>query len=293
MTSPRVVVLVEGESDRVALHTLADRCGRHLAAEGVEVVAMGGITNTRAFASHYGPRGLGVPLAGLYDAPEEAKLRHGLAAAGLGAALEPDGLDAALGSDRLRASLDPDGLGAALGPDRLSALGFFGCSVDLEDELLRALGVEAVEAVIEEAGETTSLRLLASMPAQRGLDPHRGAPTLPRGPFGPQGPLCGAAGRGSAARSRARAVGGPARPCVTAPETCTHLAVGPGLEPPSAPRAPQRSDERSPGSRTPRSDRLGLGGLAAGDAVDVEHAVDLAHGARARGRGVRGRPSRR
>ena len=88
----RAVVLVEEDSDRMALHTLADRRGRDLATEGIDVVAMGGITNTRAFASHYGPRGLGVPLAGLYDAPEEAKLQHGLAAAGVGAALEPDRL---------------------------------------------------------------------------------------------------------------------------------------------------------------------------------------------------------
>ena len=137
----RAVVLVEGDSDRVALHTLAERRGRDLAGEGVDVVAMGGITNTRAFALHYGPHGLGVPLAGLYDAPEEAKLRHGLAAAGLPAALEPDGL---------------------------AGHGFFKCSADLEDELIRALGVEAVEGVIEAAGEARSLRLLAGMPAQRG-----------------------------------------------------------------------------------------------------------------------------
>jgi hypothetical protein len=137
----RAVVLVEGESDRVAVHTLAGRLGRDLAAEGTDVVAMGGITNTRAFASHYGPRGLDVALAGLYDAPEEAKLQHGLAAAGLG---------------------------AALAPDSLRALGFHKCSADLEEELIRALGVEAVEAVIEAAGEARSLRLLTAMPAQRG-----------------------------------------------------------------------------------------------------------------------------
>ena len=101
---------------------------------------MGGITNTRAFASRFGPAGLGIPLAGLYDAAEEAKVRHGLADAGLSAALEPDGL---------------------------SVLGFYKCSVDLEDELVRALGVQAVEAVIEAAGEANSLRLLAGMPAQR------------------------------------------------------------------------------------------------------------------------------
>lgn len=140
MSTLRAVVLVEGNSDRVALHAVAKRRDRDLAAEGIEVVAMDGITNTRAFASRYGPKGLGVLLAGLYDAAEEAQLRHGLAAAGLVAAL---GLD---------------------GPSRL---GFYKCSADLEDELIRALGVEAVEAVIESAGEARSLRLLAGMPAQR------------------------------------------------------------------------------------------------------------------------------
>jgi hypothetical protein len=139
MKAPRTVVLVEGNSDRVALNTLAERTGRDLATEGIEVVAMGGITNTRAFASRYGPHGEGARLAGLYDAPEEAKLRHGLAAAGLGAALGPG----------------------------LAELGFYKCSADLEDELIRALGIEAVEAVIQSAGEAASLRLLAGMPAQR------------------------------------------------------------------------------------------------------------------------------
>lgn len=140
MSTLRAVVLVEGNSDLVALHTLAECHGRDLFAEGIEIVAMGGITNTRAFASRFGPHGLGLPLAGLYDAADEAKLRHGLAAAGLGSALEADGP---------------------------SALGFYKCSADLEDELIRALGVESVEAVIEAAGEVHSLRLLAGMPAQR------------------------------------------------------------------------------------------------------------------------------
>jgi hypothetical protein len=141
VNSPKAVVLVEGNSDRVALHALARRQGRDLLGEGVEVVAMNGITNTRSFVLRYGPRGLGVPLAGIYDAPEEDKVRHGLAQAGVVAALDPGGL---------------------------STLGFFSCSVDLEDELIRSLGVDAVEAVIEAAGETQSLRLLAGMPAQRG-----------------------------------------------------------------------------------------------------------------------------
>lgn len=139
--SLRAVVLVEGHSDQVALHTLARRQGRDLAAEGIEVVTMGGVTNTRAFARRYGPHGLGVPLAGLYDASDEAKVRHGLAAAGVP---------------------------VAPGPEGLSRLGFHACSADLEDELMRALGLDGVEAVIEAAGEARSLQLLAGMPAQRG-----------------------------------------------------------------------------------------------------------------------------
>ncbi|HEX5533011.1 MAG TPA: TOPRIM nucleotidyl transferase/hydrolase domain-containing protein [Actinomycetales bacterium] len=141
MPTPRAVALVEGNSDRLALQAAARRHGRHLVAEGVDVVAMGGITNIRAFASGYGPRGLDVPVVGLYDAPEEGIVRQGLAAAGFSAALRPGGL---------------------------SGLGFFPCIADLEDELIRALGADAVEAVIETAGDGRSLRLLAGMPAQRG-----------------------------------------------------------------------------------------------------------------------------
>ena len=141
VTLPRRVVLVEGNSDRVALRTLAQCLGRDLDAEGVQVVAMGGITNIRAFATQYGPHGLGLPLAGLYDIGEQAVLRRGLVAASLAGAAEPH---------------------------ELELLGFFACERDLEDELLRALGTEGVEAVIAAAGEAQSLRLLAGMPAQRG-----------------------------------------------------------------------------------------------------------------------------
>lgn len=134
-------MLVEGDSDRTALQALARRQGLDLVAADVEVVPMGGITNIRTFASHLGPRGLGLRLAGLYDAPDVARVCRGLAAAGL-----PQALD----------------------PDALPGLGFFACHADLEDELIRAHGTDGVERVIEAAGETRSLRLLAGMPAQRG-----------------------------------------------------------------------------------------------------------------------------
>jgi hypothetical protein len=130
--SPHAVVLVEGHSDRVALEALARRLGRDLAAEGVEVVAMGGITNIRSFALRYGPQGLGVPLAGMYDAPEEHIVLRGLAAAGV------------------------------------PAEDFFACHADLEEELVRALGADAAEAVVAATGELRSLQRLTGMPAQRG-----------------------------------------------------------------------------------------------------------------------------
>lgn len=139
--SAHTVVLVEGRSDEIALRTLACSAGRDLADEGVEVVAMGGVTNIRAYAARYGPPGSGLRLAGLYDAAEETYVRNGLAAAGL--APTP-------------------------GADGLRSLAFHRCGRDLEDELVRALGLEAAEAVIEAAGERRSLRLLAGMPAQRG-----------------------------------------------------------------------------------------------------------------------------
>jgi len=143
VTTPRTVVLVEGLSDQIALHALARRAGRDLADEGVEVVPMGGITNTRRYAARYGPAGLGLRLAGLYDAAEESFVRKGLAAAGLTA---PTG---------------PHHNGG------LTHLGFHKCDRDLEDELIRALGLDGAEAVIEQAGELRSLQLLAQMPAQR------------------------------------------------------------------------------------------------------------------------------
>ncbi len=161
MNQPRCVVLVEGHSDRVALRTLAQCLGRDLDAEGVEVVAMGGITNTRAFAKRYGPLGLGLPLAGLYDIGERAVLRRGLRAAGLADPLEPYAFEPDV--------VEPEAIGPeAIEPPAFERLGFYACDRDLEDELLRALGTDAAEAVIAEAGEAQSLRLLAGMPAQRG-----------------------------------------------------------------------------------------------------------------------------
>lgn len=63
---PSTVVFVEGESDRAALLKLAERRGRNLRAEGVDVVAIGGAhALTRSLAS--APQ---AKLVGLCDAGE-------------------------------------------------------------------------------------------------------------------------------------------------------------------------------------------------------------------------------
>ncbi|MCG2594225.1 ATP-dependent endonuclease [Ramlibacter sp. XY19] len=137
----RAVILVEGWSDQAALEALARRRGRDLAVEGIAVLPMGGITNLGKFARALGPDGLGLRLAGLCDAPEEAVVARELQRLGLG--------DASTRAGR-------------------EALGFFVCEADLEDEMIRALGAAAVEAVIEAEGELPSFRRFQEQPAQRG-----------------------------------------------------------------------------------------------------------------------------
>jgi hypothetical protein len=138
--SAQALVLVEGDSDRAALLALAARLGRDLREERVEVVSLGGATNVGRFLEQLKATGRRPRLAGLYDAAEERYFRRGLERGGHGPV--PD-----------RA--------------RLEELGFFACEPDLEDELIRALGVPAVEAVVEQQGELLSLRILQRQPAQR------------------------------------------------------------------------------------------------------------------------------
>ncbi len=134
------VVLVEGMSDQAALETLAGRLGRNLREEGVFIVPMGGATNIGHFLGLFGPPGFGVRLAGLCDEGEERDFRRGLEQAGL------------------TAGLDRAGLGR---------LGFFVCVADLEDELIRSLGVGRVEQLIEAQGELGPFRTFTRQPAQR------------------------------------------------------------------------------------------------------------------------------
>ena len=50
----------------------------------------------------------------------------------------------------------------------MERLGFYVCVEDLEDELIRALGADAVEEVVDAQGDLGSFRTLQKQPAWRG-----------------------------------------------------------------------------------------------------------------------------
>ncbi|HKR67149.1 MAG TPA: TOPRIM nucleotidyl transferase/hydrolase domain-containing protein [Thermoanaerobaculia bacterium] len=123
------VVLVEGESDRIAVETLAARRGRDLARDGVRVVAVGGAHALQRALRDIETR----RIAGLYDRGEEVAVFRALDRAGL------------------------------------SREGFFGCDPDLEGELVRALGTDRMLQLIEERRHLTTFRTYQRQPEKRAL----------------------------------------------------------------------------------------------------------------------------
>jgi hypothetical protein len=130
------VVLVEGPSDAVVLEVLARRLG--LDGDGVSVVSMGGVTNFGRHLRTYAARP-GTAVAGLCDGGEVRFFAGALRRAGHDVG----------------------------GRDDLARLGFFVCDDDLEDELIRALGTDAVIEVVEREGELGLLNTFRQQPAQR------------------------------------------------------------------------------------------------------------------------------
>lgn len=134
----RAAILVEGASDRLAVEALARRRGRDLDSEGVMVIATAGVTNTGRFLGVLGPGCHDIAIAGLCDEGEKAELRR---------ALNDWGLFPETGE--------------------LDAPGFFVCVRDLEDELIRALGANAMIRLIESQGHLRRFRSFQNQPAQR------------------------------------------------------------------------------------------------------------------------------
>lgn len=141
VAAAETVVLVEGVSDQSAVETLAVRRGRDFSAELVVILPTGGAHAFARYLRQYGPGGTGLRLAGLCDLAEENIVRRGLVSAGIG-------------SPATRADME--------------RLGFFVCVEDLEDELIRAIGVGGVEALIDSQGDLGSFRSLQRQPEWRG-----------------------------------------------------------------------------------------------------------------------------
>ena len=118
-----VVVLVEGTSDAAVIEVLADGVG-----PGLEIVAMGGVTNAAAHVRRLATRQPTPTVLGLCD----------------------------LGERRFLERADPR-------PDAI-----FVCDRDLEEELIRAVGPERVLAVLGELGDLERFRTFQGQPEWRG-----------------------------------------------------------------------------------------------------------------------------
>ena len=140
-----MIVIVEGLSDQLALNEVARRLGRDLEAEGVSIVPIGGAHGIARFLAALARDGSDVRLAGLCDAREEIVFRK---------------------------ALESSGRGVALDREQMERLGFFVCTADLEDELIRALGVASAVKVIEAQGDLQPWQTFQKQPAQRGRSTH-------------------------------------------------------------------------------------------------------------------------
>jgi hypothetical protein len=134
------IVLVEGESDCVALRALAARRTVDLDRARIEIAVLGGAQAIGPHLRDYRDRGDRRRLGGLYDAGEEAVFRR---------------------------ALDRHGFGKPVDRRGLEALGFFCCDLDLEDELIRALGAPAVISIIAQEGDAQPFRTLQHQPEWR------------------------------------------------------------------------------------------------------------------------------
>lgn len=139
--APETIVLVEGESDRLAVEALAARLGVDLASRRIRLIPMDGITNLRHHLAALTADPADSPagrVLGLFDRAEIEEVRRFV-----------------------------DGAGPAWSAADLETLGFYACDPDLEGELIRALGGQRVEELLDEHGELGRFRTFQRQPAQR------------------------------------------------------------------------------------------------------------------------------
>ena len=144
-TTVQTLVLVEGDSDAAALRALAGLLRCDLEAHRIQIRSAHGVTNYPRLLAEFLRAHPGARICGMYDAADERHVRRAIAGAAI--------------------PIDAD--------ECLESFGFFACVADLEDELIRALGADAVERVLESQGELTSFRRFQAMPQHLGTPVHQ------------------------------------------------------------------------------------------------------------------------
>ncbi|HKV88655.1 MAG TPA: TOPRIM nucleotidyl transferase/hydrolase domain-containing protein [Candidatus Dormibacteraeota bacterium] len=135
------IVIVEGETDKLALTTAARRLGQDIGAEEVDITPIGGAHAISRVLAALAREPSQVRIAGLCDEGEE---------------------------DVFRVALEAAGYGSHLSRADLEGLGFFVCSADLEDELIRAVGAPAIDALAELEGDAQAWYTFRRQPAWQG-----------------------------------------------------------------------------------------------------------------------------
>ena len=139
------VILVEGDSDKFALEAVAEKVGRNLDGEGITIVSLEGGGGLGTFLGMLGPRGFSLKLAGLCDQDSQSGWIK---------------------------KLDEAGVGSVLDRAAMERVGFYVCESDLEDELLRALGVDEALEIVQERGDRAAFDFYSQEPRHSDLDTH-------------------------------------------------------------------------------------------------------------------------
>ena len=137
-------MLVEGDSDAAAVRALAERIGCDLGLNHIQIRAAAGVTNYPRVLADFVRTRPSADFCGMYDVADERHVRHAVANAAIPIAAH----------------------------ESLESFGFFACVADLEDELIRALGAESVERVLEAQAELKSFRRFQAMPQHRRAPVH-------------------------------------------------------------------------------------------------------------------------
>lgn len=144
-TTIRTLVLVEGDSDAAAVRALADLVDCALGLHHIQIWPAAGVTNLSRVLAEFVRTHPGGNFCGMYDVADEWHVRRALARAAMPIAAH----------------------------ESLESAAFFACVADLEDELIRALGTEAVERALEAQAELKSFRRFQAMPHHRSEPVHQ------------------------------------------------------------------------------------------------------------------------